>query len=200
MRDDEALTKLCAATFVAELFDQAEKRAALRGTTITRAPVLEFMFDSWDDRRSDRVRRLACNALAACERKDRPSWAPDLPVSCDELDSLPDDLTLRTLLVHEFALSQRHHNWDPQHPCFRDYARSAMAHTYAPDKILRPDPELRREFPPEPLIELFTQLAPRGVTLLLWRSPQMIARDKAAAQRWIDRGVPEEEARRAFGC
>jgi hypothetical protein len=51
-----------------------------------------------------------------------------------------------------------------------------MAHKSAPDTI-RGDDELKKEFPPQPLVEL---LGPGMINPLHWRSPAMIARDKAS--------------------
>ena len=54
-----------------------------------------------------------------------------------------------------------------------------LAHKHPPDEF-RSDPSLRIEFPPEAVIELFEGGCPEGVTLLHWRSPEMIARDRAS--------------------
>jgi hypothetical protein len=105
MRDDDE-RKLCASQFaaqVAQMFDEAEKRAKralARGCTLVRAPIIGIFYDSWDEQRTERAKRLACNALAARERfkKDHPSW-PDLPVSCDELDKVRADPSPRMQLL-----------------------------------------------------------------------------------------------------
>jgi hypothetical protein len=180
------LTEICAAAFeqhVAALFDEAErraKRALARGCTNVRAPIIGLFYDSWSDEQTERAKRLACAALAACARfeRDNPTW-PALPVHCNELDTLPDAPSARTLLLHGFAVSQHHHEYSPRHPGFRDYGCSAMAHQHPPDEI-RPDPSLRIEFPPQPFIELFERPGPRGgIQELLWRSPEMRARGEA---------------------
>jgi hypothetical protein len=163
----------------------AAKRALARGSTNVRAPVTGLWYDSWDNERTEQAKRWACAALAARARfkKENPAW-PDLPVSEAALDRLQADLAQqcprdpRKLLLLEFALSQRDHLWDPQHPRFRAYACSVMAHKRAPDTI-REDDELKKEFPPQPLIELFERLGPPGIILLQWRSPLMIAQDQA---------------------
>jgi hypothetical protein len=180
------LTEICAAAFekhVEALFAEAErraKRALARGCTNVRAPIIGLFYDSWSDEQTERVKRLACAALVASARfeRDNPTW-PALPVHCNELDTLPDALSARTLLLHGFAVSLRHHEYTSRHPGFRDYGCSAMAHQHPPDEI-RPDPSLRVEFPPLHLIELFERPGPRGGAIeLLWRSPEMIARDEA---------------------
>jgi hypothetical protein len=50
-----------------------------------------------------------------------------------------------------------------------------MAHKSVPD-IIREDDELRAEFPPQPLVELF---GPGRINPLHWLSSEMIARDEA---------------------
>jgi hypothetical protein len=80
-----------------------------------------------------------------------------------------------------------------------------MADKRAPDNI-RKDDELKKEFPPAPLVELFhaTEGTPIGSVFLHWRSPKMIAREKAwdafhsalASDASIEQA--REEGRRAF--
>jgi hypothetical protein len=161
------------------LFDEAEKlakRELAPGRTNVRAPITGFFYDSWSDEQTERAKHLACAALAACARfkKDFPNW-PELPVHRDVLDQLPDALSARMWLLHEFACSQRYYEWNPRHPTLPPYACSVMAFKYAPDKI-REDDDLKREFPPQKLIEL---TGPGRMGALYWLFPEMIARDEA---------------------
>jgi hypothetical protein len=190
------LLQLCTAKFEAKvegLFkNNPPTHMSLAGCPAYHAPLIEYCYLASDEKRIQEFKRLVRNALAASEwfRQHAPSWALPLPVSCAELDYIHPGLSPRLQLRQEFGRSLRHHEWDyTAHPKFYPYACSVMACEYA-ESINRYDRELRKEFPPQKLVEL--------VGPLLWRSPEAIARDKAVAQRWIDRGVPEDEARRAF--
>ena len=48
------------------------------------------------------------------------------------------------------------------------------------DLEIRPDPSLEAEFSPAPLIELVEHVGYAGIRHLCWRSPEMIASDKAS--------------------
>lgn len=198
MRDNDALIKLCTAELgaaVAAMFEVAEKKAALRGTTLVRAPVTGIRYDSWDEQSTEQAKRLSCAALGA---KHAPPWAVPLLVSHIELDRERDP-DPRIRLRHEFARSLRHHDWDYlRHPTFPLYAHSAMAHEHPADEI-RPDRSLRVEFSPQPLVELVWWWGgPEGSSFLLWHSPEMIAGEKAleAFHEKLRRGASHDEARR----
>src|SRR5262245_12417163 len=159
-------SQFCAAAFeqqVAEMFDAAERcpaamQALARCDTEVRAPIIGIIYDSWSEKDTEKTKRWACNALAARAqlKKDHPSW-PDLPVRAGELRHLQwnlsqEDARLHLLLM--YALSHAYHHWDPQHPSFRDFARSVMADERTPDTI-RKNEELKKEFPAAPLVKLF---------------------------------------------
>src|SRR5262249_14900787 len=149
---------------------------------------------------TEKTKRWACNALAARAqlKKDHPSW-PDLPVRAGELRHLQwnlsqEDARLHLLLM--YALSHAYHHWDPQHPSFRDFARSVMADERTPDTI-RKNEELKKEFPAAPLVKLFR--ASDDTRFLHWCSPKIIANFKAegAFSRARRAGASVEAAREA---
>jgi len=199
------LTHLCAdelERYVEKLFNEAERLAKpelARGQTNVKAPVIGIWYDSWSDEQAERAQRLARAALAACEwhRRCAPIWALPLPVHCDELDHILNRPLPRQLLLQKFACSMRHYDWDLRHPPLPNWARTVMAYKGAPD-ILREDADLRAEFPPRKLCELW---GPGTPDPLNWTSPEMAARNEAFSEfrRLRNEGVPMEEARRMSG-
>lgn len=186
------LTQSCAENFgphVKELFAEAERLAKgdlARGRTKVRAPITGLLYDSWFDEEAERAQRMACAALVACAqfKKDFPTW-PDLPVSCAALDQLSYDLQQRDAgdmqMLLMFGLSQRYHCWDHRHPGFRDFGRSVLASADASDTI-RKNEELKKQFPPAPVVELFrrTEGTFPGLRYFLhWLNPEKAAHNKA---------------------
>jgi hypothetical protein len=79
--------------------------------------------------------------------------------------------------VRASLISDRHRaDWDQQHPPFNVYCSGLTAYEYTPDE-LRDNVELRREFPPHPLVGLCDGQ-------LHWRRPETIAFDRQARVRW----------------
>jgi hypothetical protein len=71
----------------------------------------------------------------------------------------------RLHLVSRYALSLLMLDWDYKlHPLFDDFCRGLMAYKHTPD-YLRDDPDLQREFPPQPLA---------GLSDLRWRTAERI--------------------------
>jgi hypothetical protein len=184
MRAD--LPKICAVEFekrVAEMFRERENQALANGKLLARAPIIGWFFDLFNERQIRAYEILAANALGAQKHYEEtaPPWACPLIVREKELEYLPrDDRSARSLLRYEFASSMRHHEWDfVNHPTFTPFARSALAHEHPPDEF-RSDPSLRKEFPPEAVVELYEEGCHGGVTVLHWRSPEMIAHYEAS--------------------
>jgi len=216
MHGDNVKT-LCASAFVEkvnELFDEAEERAKpelARGKTNVVAPVTGDIYDSWYSERCEEAKRKACAALAARARfkKDHPTW-PELPVSEDELRQLQRGLSQRgwwrteaapQIIFLMFALSLRYHLWPAEHPGFRDFARSVLADERTKHTIRNND-ELKKEFPPAPIVELFRATdSPSSLDFLHWFSPKRVTGEKKARQAFARAraaGASIEEAQNAF--
>jgi hypothetical protein len=85
---------------------------------------------------------------------------------------------------------------------FGDFARSVLADERTKDTIRKND-DLKKEFPPAPLVTLFrvTDGAPPSLDFLYWFSPKRIANEKKAKEafsRAREAGAPIEEARNAL--
>jgi hypothetical protein len=157
---------------VDEMFAAAEERAKpalARGCTDVRAPITGLKYDPWFGHEVEQAKRWARAALAAAARfrQENPTWPP-LPLRDDEVGRLPKTPPARTILLHGYAISQKYHRWPLQHPCFRDYARSALADRYSSPDRVRFDPTLRQEFPPAPSITLFPWNGREGAMFLVW--------------------------------
>jgi len=94
----------------------------------------------------------ALTARALFERQ-KPPWAPSLPLSGADIDKRLRDEDPRLNLLGYFGASWACANWGRFHPPFFVYASGVMASPYTPEHI-RTDPRLLREFPPTLLAEL----------------------------------------------
>jgi len=94
----------------------------------------------------------ALSARVSFERQ-KPRWAPQLPLCSDDIDKLLCDKDPRFNLVGYFAASWACVNWDQSHPPFFVYASGALACPDTPEHI-RTDLRLLTEFPPTLLAEL----------------------------------------------
>jgi hypothetical protein len=87
-----------------------------------------------------------CRALAARARfkAEKPDWAPELPIKCEEIEKL---LRGRMKLVGLFANSWYRQGWRP-HSSFADYCAGLSALPHTADLVRGTDPAL---FNPRPL-------------------------------------------------
>src|SRR5262249_40349871 len=152
MHDDR--TQFCADTFaqhVDELFAAKQPIVArTSGKLFAYAPVTEEMYYLDDETQIRILKQLACTALAAREwfAATASPWALPLPISQSEFGELSrGHHPPRTEVRCMFASSLRYHKWDfLQHPEWRPYVRTLMAHKDAGDYIRR-DFNLCQEFP-----------------------------------------------------
>jgi len=114
-----------------------------------------------------------CRALCSREyfHRDKPSWAPPLPLHKNAIGAMEHASSIWLRLVGYYAFSLKKSDWHyDAHPDFRSYCSGLMHYRATPDK-LRNDRELQREFPPKELVGLCDGA-------LFWRSFEQIARDR----------------------
>jgi hypothetical protein len=125
----------------------------------------------------DTIVLKVCRALAARDRfrRERPAWAPDLPLRRDDCEELENSSDPRLRLVGFYGSSMHLAEWE-DHPGFDRFVRGLMFDRYTPREI-RKDPALRKEFPPCRL---------EGMTdgWLTWRSPKTLAEHRRIGLRW----------------
>jgi len=165
-------SQLCACEtekYVAEQFDQEERRVLLRGESLGHAPIIATLFDVMNEPHIAKLRHQAFNAISAIKWHERhaPPWAVPLRVSHAELDEIDYwNLSPPQQLRYYFENSLRNLEWNFWvHPIFPIYAAGALAHPDAPDEI-RDDRQLQQAYPPKVLASLDWGL--------YWRTPEMI--------------------------
>jgi hypothetical protein len=141
---------------VEQVFQLGRIQAMMAGEDYGIVPYIEDSFPIHCEPLFPHFKRMMIAALSArwLFEKQKPDWAPQLPLCSDDIDKLlrnEDDPRLN--LVGYFASSWACMNWDKRHPQFFVYASGVMACPHAPEHI-RTDRRLRREFPPTLLTEL----------------------------------------------
>jgi len=183
--------------YVAEQFDQEERRVLLRGEKFGHAPIIGTLFSVWDEPHIAKLKGDVRNAISAIKwhEKHAPPWAVPLRVSHAELDQIDYwNLSPPQQLRYYFEDSMRHLGYDFRvHPTFPIWAAGALAHPDAPDEI-RNDPELKRQFSPKSLAGLDWGLC--------WRTPEMIEEYRqhiaGLPAHWRAMGIAESEEQLFF--
>ena len=148
-------TKLCANEFVMHverLFESERLRALAAGKKYVNVPFLDDLFPVDCEPLFSHYKRMAVAALSARDsfERQKPSWAPSLPLRSADIDRLLCG-DPRLNLVGYFAASWACMNWRRSHPPFFVYASGAMACSSTPKRI-RANARLLREFPPAPTL------------------------------------------------
>jgi hypothetical protein len=88
-----------------------------------------------------------CRALAAIARfeEEKPNWAPELPVRCEEIKNMQRG---RMQLIGHYANSWCERTWWPDHPSFADYCAGLSTLPHMANVVRSSDPAL---FHPRPL-------------------------------------------------
>jgi hypothetical protein len=149
-----------------DLFSSARKLSP----TLAEIPIIGGLFITDLDCSIPLLR--VCQALVAREKfhREKPPWAPDLPLHERDIEELEQDDNGKLRLVGLFAGSLQGERWDARHPSFSPYASGMLAYEHAPLEI-RCDQELQQAYPPR-------QLAGLCDGHLNWRSPETLALDR----------------------
>jgi hypothetical protein len=148
-------TKLCANEFTAHverLFESERLRALAAGKKYVTVPFLDDSFPVDCEFLSSHYKRTVAAALSARDsfERQKPSWAPSLPLRSADIDKLFCE-DPRLTLVGYFASSWACASWSKYHPPLFIYASGVMACSNTP-KHIRTDARLLREFPPAPTL------------------------------------------------
>jgi hypothetical protein len=152
------LAKLCASKLeqhVDRVFELERVKAMMADEDVAAAPYTGDPVPIFCETLFPHIKRTIIAALRARELFDRqrPSWAPRLPLASADIDVLLGDKDPRINLIGYFAASQACSNWSRSHPPFFVYAAGVMACEHTPEHI-RTDSRLLKEFRPTLLAEL----------------------------------------------
>lgn len=92
---------------------------------VLEAPYIKLLYSAVDDAFIPKLKRLVCAALAAREQfhRTKPSWAPDLPISCADCEKLQNSASRRMRQLGDYGTSLQQSQYDPAHPLFDAYCR-----------------------------------------------------------------------------
>ena len=152
------ITELCATKLeqhVERLLVVGRLQASMAGEKYANVPYLDDQYPIDCEALFPHFRRMVVAALLARKsfERQKPSWAPSLPLCTTDIDKLLCHEDPRLNLVGYFAASWACVNWNKSHPQFFVYAAGAMACPNTPEHI-RTDLRLLQEFPPTLLTEL----------------------------------------------
>jgi hypothetical protein len=167
---DDRPTEEAGARALAALLENLFNNSRKLSPTLAEIPLLGGIYIT-DMDFSNPILRV-CRALVVFEKfhREKPSWAPELPLHLDDIEEMEHDDNSKLRIVGLYAGSQQGECWDAKHPSFSAYASGMMAYEHTPLQI-RIDRELQRDFPPRPLDGLCDGF-------LNWRSPETLARDR----------------------
>ncbi|MCX7342000.1 MAG: hypothetical protein NT037_16070 [Hyphomicrobiales bacterium] len=131
-----------------DLFAQAD--AAAGRSIFRRNPVTG---DSWVQGLDSRAEQMDAAAAALSARRwferERPAFAPELPVNYEEREKLKGTGRAIDYLIALYARSWEASGYS-KHPRFAEFAAGALASDMLPDRVAT-DCELLRCYPPTPL-------------------------------------------------
>jgi hypothetical protein len=171
---DHALRDLCECVFADVVEDLFEKNRASSfermGDLMAHDPTFGLYYMIDDERVVAILKERTRRALTARAmfRLTGPDWAQPLPLSYEDRQLMLFKNGNRMELLWHFAESLANALWDRTHPAFQEFGQGVMASEHAPEH-LRQDPELLREFPPQPLVGLSDDLG--------WYSEEMLAEE-----------------------
>jgi hypothetical protein len=152
------ITELCGSQLeqhVEKLFAVGRLQAIVAGEKYATVPYLDDRFPVNCEPLFPHFKRMVVAALLARKsfEQQKPNWAPSLPLTSTDIDSLLRNTDPKFNLVGYFAASWACTNWSKFHPAFFVYGSGVMACPDTPEHI-RTDLRLLQEFPPTLLAEL----------------------------------------------
>jgi len=177
---------------VTGMFDVVWLKAEAAGEEFARTPYTGELFSIHHEAMFPYLERIVCQALAhrASFRETAPHWAPELPLSPAEWEKMIGSKSNQITVVGYFGRSLACAEWNI-HLSFRDYACGLMACEHTP-KCIRTDPDLLKEFSPNPSLQGLDSSLCWGVHARIIEFTQLLMRNE---EIWYGCGMADEAGR-----